>query len=341
MAKRRRRVPVVPNSDQTKLNLSGYPYPTVKDFNYSTDKSYDTTTPAHPSFFAPGDVSAFYGGPRGPGWETPPGGTPGTPGFHINGGGGGGGGGGQNPPNHITIPGFTPDYQSLIEHDPYFAQVRDLLSAQSVSDAAQRDAQLGQAFINFGETPSGYGDSNVSQAASNNPYSTLAQLQLAHQNNLRNNANQLAARGILQSGEYGYQLGNENHDYLQNQYEARQQLLDFINGVQSAFAQAEQNRQQQLLSAGQQAYQNQLALPQNQPTSPSRGNLVSQYAHGAYYKGQDGKLYNAQGQAINAQNEIANIRNIIQHWRGQGKNWNWIRNTRAWDSLQYLLGSQK
>ena len=248
-------------------------------------------------------------------------------------------GGGSKPPGSIKIPGFTPDYQNLIQQDPYFAQVRDMLSAQSAAEAAQNESRLGQAFINFGEAPEGY-DPTVAGAASNNPFSTIAQLQRQHEQNTRAQKNQLAARGILQSGELGYQLGEENNNYLGSQYEARQQLLDFISGVQSAFAQAEQNRQQQLLGAGQQAYQNQLALPQNTPTDPFKAKLASQYAHGSYYKGADGKLYNQQGQLVNTQQEIQNIRNQIQGWKNSRKNRKWIRNTRAWDSLQYLLGSK-
>lgn len=254
-------------------------------------------------------------------------------------GGGSGGGSGKDAAGSITVPGFTPDYQSLIEQDPYFAQIRDLLSAQSAADAANRDSQLGQAFINFGEAPEGY-DNPVADAAHNNPFSVLSVLQQAHEQNLRAQRNQLAARGILQSGEYGYQLGQENKDYLQNQYEARQQLLDFINGVQSAFAQAEQNRNNQLVQAGQQAYQNQLGLPQNTPTNPFKANLGASWRGGAYYKGKDGKLYDAQGQALNVQNEIARLRDRLQHFRQQGYNWNRIRNTDAWSALQYLLGSK-
>lgn len=259
----------------------------------------------------------------------------------VGSGGGGGGGGtqGARTPGHIRIPGFTPDYQSLIQQDPYFAQVRDALSAQSASDAAQRDKQLGQAFINFGEAPAGY-ESLVGDAAANNPFSALAQLQRAYEQNTRNTKNQLASRGILQSGETGYQLGNENRDYLQNQYEARQQLLDFLNGVEAAFASNEQNRSNELIQAGQQAYQNQVGLPQNTPTSPFRANLLASWHGGAYYKGKDGKLYDAQGQALNVGQEVSRLRHQINLWRQQGHNWRWVRRTSAWNALQSLLGSQ-
>lgn len=260
-------------------------------------------------------------------------------------GGHGGHGGSQppgqppRPPGNVQIPGFTPNYQDLIQNDPYFAQIRDMLSAQSQSEAAQNQSQLGQAFINFGETPQGY-DPTVAGAASNNPYSTLAQMKQAHEQNLRSERNQLAARGILQSGEHGYQMGQENNDYLQNQYQARTELLDFINGVQAAFAQNENNRQGQLVQAGQQAYQNQMGLPQNQPTSGFNANLASQWGHGSYYKGKDGNLYGQNGQAINTQAEVKKIRDLLHQWQNQGKSQNWIRGTRAWDSLQFLLGSK-
>lgn len=242
-------------------------------------------------------------------------------------------------PGHINVPGFTPDYQSLIEHDPYFARIKAYLSGESTAAAAWRDSQMGQAFINFGEAPQGY-DPTISGAAANNPYSTLAQLKQTHDQNLLHDRNELAARGILQSGEYGNRLGNENRDYGQRQYDARQSLLDFINGAQNAFAQGENDRGRQLIDAGQIAYGNQSALPQNTPTDPFKANLAAQWGHGAYYKGADGKLYNQQGQLINKQQEIHDLRDRLQNWRQAGKEHKWIRGTQAWDALQYLLGSK-
>ncbi len=276
-------------------------------------------------------ISAGHNGPPQNG-GLPGGSNHGGP--HNNGGGGGGHNG---PPGQVNIPGFTPDYQSLIENDPYFAQIRDMISAQSQAEGAQNTSQLGQAFINFGETPEGY-DPTVAGAASNNPFSTLAQLNQAHEQNLRSSRNELASRGILQSGEYGHQLGNENRDYGQAQFEARQGLLDYINGVQAAFAQHENERNRQLIDAGQQAYQNQLALPQNTPTSGFNANLGSSWHGGAYYKGKDGKLYGQNGQPVDIHQEAQQIRQRIQAWKNQGRSQNWIRNTPAWQSLQYLLG---
>jgi hypothetical protein len=52
----------------------------------------------------------------------------------------------------------------------------------------------------------------------------------------------LAARGMLRSGELGYQLGEENLRYTQSQYDARQQLTDYLVGISSALANAQRAR---------------------------------------------------------------------------------------------------
>ena len=70
----------------------------------------------------------------------------------------------------------------------------------------------------------------------------------------------LAAKGLLQSGDLGFQLNREQQQYGQAQYDANQQLLDYINSYQQGYLQAERARQAQLANYGNSALQQLLGL---------------------------------------------------------------------------------
>lgn len=63
----------------------------------------------------------------------------------------------------------------------------------------------------------------------------------------------MAARGILRSGETGYQLRENALANKQATYDAGRELLDYLSGAQAAVAQREQERQFGLLQAQQDA----------------------------------------------------------------------------------------
>src|SRR3990172_1534950 len=68
--------------------------------------------------------------------------------------------------------------------------------------------------------------------------STLARIQHAADLARRNQINDLASRGMLQSGETGYQLGELGLQRQQTEYDSRKQLLEYLSGVQAALTQA-------------------------------------------------------------------------------------------------------
>lgn len=197
-------------------------------------------------------------------------------------------GGYMGPPMNIGgtpgTPEYNPDYGQLILSDPLYTQQRGDLSAQSVSDAARRKSQTAQALARFGEVPDfasavrGFGlDPNsamyktlfgdVDQATRNTAndltsagLSTTAQLGREHDANVGNLLDMLAARGTVRSGATGVGLGLEDQRYGGAQFGARSSLLDYLAGVQAAFAESEQGRQAQLAQGAQDATARQIQL---------------------------------------------------------------------------------
>lgn len=177
-------------------------------------------------------------------------------------------------------PGYTPDYGTLIKGDPLYQQNLVDLSAQGISSAADRKTATDRALIGFGDVGDLTGsinslgldpnspmfkmlfgdvDPTTVAAAKGNTYSTTAGLDLAHQQSLDSIMNSLAARGAVRSGAAGVAVGNENTNYGNAQFSARQNLLDYLTGVQSAFNTSESARQAAATSAANDATTRQIA----------------------------------------------------------------------------------
>lgn len=163
-------------------------------------------------------------------------------------------------------PGYTPDYRSLILGDPLWLQSEADRRAGSLGDAATRKSQTDQALINFGEVPdlassvNGLGldpnsamykmlfgdvDQNTRQGAqdlTSAGLSTVAGLSRDHTKSIADLLDTMAARGTVRSGATGVGLGQADQSYGQSQFKARNDLLTYLSGVQSAFNQAEQTR---------------------------------------------------------------------------------------------------
>lgn len=162
-------------------------------------------------------------------------------------------------PKVITF-GGTPtqtDYATMIQNDPAFMALKNSLSAQGIASAAQLRGAVQQALINFGAVPenlpsgvlssTGLDTGLTSQLASQNPFSVLAQLAQQYSTAQDTTKNQLAARGILSSGETGYQLGNLGQANAQQNYNVTNALLGNIGSYNAQYL------------AGQQAAANQLS----------------------------------------------------------------------------------
>lgn len=166
-----------------------------------------------------------------------------------------GGGGGSS----------VPDYASILAADPYYSQFQKTSAAEGVQDKASRDAARQRAIVMFGESPdfsSIYGALGliggdfgstitpaIKQLAEQNTaakLSTVARMAQADIEARRGIGNTLGSRGTYNSGELGYQMGREQTDYLRSQYDARQNLVDFLAGVQGSYLQSERARQMAL-----------------------------------------------------------------------------------------------
>lgn len=218
----------------------------------------------------------------------------------------------------INVGGFTPDYGGLINTDPAYLQLKGDLSAGGISDVASRNAALQRAVSQFGVVPDfssidlGALPSDINSiidpatralADSNNTggISTEFRLDQAHQDAVRNITNALAAKGSLHSGEAGFQLGRENQAYGQAQNDATQKLLDYLSGVQAAYASNEQQRATALGQGASEAADRQAALPQNQPRDQQPATFNRYDASGKpVYVSADGKEWNPDGTTYTA-----------------------------------------
>lgn len=204
--------------------------------------------------------------PSPPTTPAPPSNPAPTPAPTAGGGGGGGGG--------------LPDYGGLITSDPIYQQTLGKVNAMSAEDAATRAAAIRRFLVQYGQVPDfaslglgstdlGYLNSDVNQStrdlANQNTQggtSIYARLQQAHTDAIRNIKNALAARGMLGSGETGWQLGKEDQSYKNNSFDAQNSLLDNVLGAITSYTQAGRQEQQMLIDALQAAAMRQMQMYQ-------------------------------------------------------------------------------
>ena len=218
---------------------------------------------------------------------------------------------GARPPGQINFGGFTPDYAKLIANDPGLLGAQAALGAANSADLANRDALIKRAYATAGmpidlsgvaaalglstADVSGILDPTTQALAQQNTasgLSTEARLNQAHQFAVRQIKNALNARGLLGSGEAGYQLGKEQTNFAQGQYDARQKLLDYLSSYQQGYLSAANQRAQALAGAYSSASATQQGLPQNQPTPPTTAVFSGYTPDGQpLYKAPDGTLH--------------------------------------------------
>jgi hypothetical protein len=136
-------------------------------------------------------------------------------------------------------------------------------------DAAKR-AAVERAIIQFGDPSlaqtAGFGlDPQAAAFARQNYLSgdaTLARIDKNREAQRRAVINRLAGHGILNSGDLGYGIGEADTQYGNQVYDARQAVLDYLNGVTSNDLQQRQSLGGNVVSALQGAYQNYLNHPE-------------------------------------------------------------------------------
>ncbi|MCR4340516.1 MAG: hypothetical protein NUW01_11615 [Gemmatimonadaceae bacterium] len=180
----------------------------------------------------------------------------------------GAGASGQQQLGPINLPGFTPDYKSLISQalGPLSAQ----LGAEGSADLASRNAGLIRGMAQFGEEfdPAGaqaaFGQDFYNQAgmgdilgqanalAAENTkagFSVAARQKSAFEKSVQQIRDALAARGMLRSGATGVALQGAQKEFDTGQYDARMQLADYAASVQQGYVQGQRQRAAQLEQA--------------------------------------------------------------------------------------------
>lgn len=168
-----------------------------------------------------------------------------------------------NAPVHAHDNPNMPQYQgtssgSYLAGDAEFNQLLQDMKAESVSDKASRDAGIKRSFINFGlgnfdlakaAQATGVGDlasildPQTLELARNNQFSVQKRIERGMADRQRDNRVALRQRGGVRSGESGFLAQRAQTDFDTDMFDSSQKLLDYISGAQSAFAQAERDRQ--------------------------------------------------------------------------------------------------
>lgn len=124
--------------------------------------------------------------------------------------------------------------------------------------------------------------------------STQARLNLANNDAISRIKAELNKRGLLNSGETGFELDRQNLGYRQAQSDATQKLLGFLQQYQQGYLSAQQQREGVLSGAYSDAANRQFTNNQGSAGTTATLDHVDP-AGRAVYKGPDGSLYNADG----------------------------------------------
>ena len=153
--------------------------------------------------------------------------------------------------------------------DPYVAQLQALLSAQSQAERGQVQTGARQAYIDFGADidPSfgfdtGYFSQDIdattrslAQQNTQKGLSQTARMQKEWEEANLAIKNDLAARGLLDSGELGSRMSKLQTGQRQQLYDVSKNVLDYMRGLYSGFQTNEGQRRLQVLEAQQSASQ--------------------------------------------------------------------------------------
>lgn len=166
---------------------------------------------------------------------------------------------------------YSNPYAGLIGGMPDLSALESVYKAQSADDAAARDAALRRLVISYGQMPdfnslgisdkakgflSGALNDEVRQLAANaenEGVSVHARQAKANEVANRKIPALLAGRGLLRSGQTGYDLNEQAQNYKNQQYDTLNELLSNVEGTVGNFLAAERQRQLALAEARMQA----------------------------------------------------------------------------------------
>jgi hypothetical protein len=139
------------------------------------------------------------------------------------------------------------NFQDTYNYDPILTQIQ-ALGSQSVANAQTNAAQIrNNSAINEGDPELlrslGF-DENTINAASNNPQSLFAQLNLDYQNRQRQLSDAMEAQNLYYSGEYQKGLSELATGKASGQSNLGQKLRDLLAGVDSGVLSAQETQRQ-------------------------------------------------------------------------------------------------
>lgn len=191
------------------------------------------------------------------------------------------------PPGTLT----TADWQNLIAGDAGLQSAEAALSGSQAADQNALGAELTNAYESFGKPVDlatlasqlgmtqadiqnylGPDAQKIAQENTDAGTSTVARLDQANQNATRAILAGLNKRGLLNSGETGYQLDQQNLGYRQAQQDAYSKFLGYLQQYQQGYLAAQQQRAAALVTAINSAADRQYNLNQSPPAAPPSDN---------------------------------------------------------------------
>jgi hypothetical protein len=221
-------------------------------------------------------------------------------------------------PSIDGVGAYTPDWASLIKGDPGLMDTQNALSAGSISDLASRNAAIQAAYVSFGgnvdaaqlakqlgmseadvQNALGPDAQRLAQENTSAGLSTQARLQQANQDAIMKIRQELNKRGLLNSGETGFELDRQNLGYRQAQSDATNKLLGYLQQYQQGYLSAQQQREGTLAQAYSDAANRQFGQHQSSAGSTATLDHIDPFGN-PVYKGPDGTLYGADGSPYSA-----------------------------------------
>ena len=216
-------------------------------------------------------------------------------------------------------PGYTPDWNALIQGDSGLQAALAPLTASGIQDKSALGANVGESLAEFGDT-----NLNLDQLAQQTGLnkndlasivtpqvldlakqntaagtSTLARLAADNTKQVQAIKNALNARGLLNSGESGYELGQQQQNFTNSQFDARSSLLKAIQGYYQGYLQGQLQRAQSEAQAYSDAANREFSMNQGYAATPGTPGTAAHFlftddnGHPVYSDGQ--QYYDANG----------------------------------------------
>lgn len=222
----------------------------------------------------------------------------------------------------VNIPGYTPDYNYLLQNDPSYVQYGANQGVQSAGGKTNRNQGIIQQLVQFGQLPDltgiDLGDFGIDQATmdaisanTRGGGSKVAQMDKDYATEVQSLQDMLAARGMLRSGSLGTGLRLEQDEYALEQKTAREALLAALQGLQDEFADAESDRDADLLEYGESIGKR---IRDANPPRESRTSTATRIGNNLYQDA-DGNYYDRAGNVVHPEGRKLRRRVVVRRPR--------------------------